>query len=142
VTANTEPKKKDHAMRADIRSVLKSAIAAGLIRKQVQAPTTERPVSAVQQGILLHVDSMRREVQFQAGEQLLQLYVPRDCFIALNDERVKLRMLQPFDPARIRWMRENGRAVAEAITVHWDSLTGGSDEESVSRAAPELVQCH
>jgi hypothetical protein len=82
------------------------------------------------EGVIQTLDPIAREMTLLAGDEWKEFYVPLDCWILLNDERVKLRMLQPMDRAVVTFARSEGHLVARSIEVAWGSgatpqATGG-----------------
>ena len=132
-------------MRFQTRRAMKSMIAACLLTERgqpVNHTTTNNPVVQLQ-GTIVAVDPISRELHVQAGSEIREFYVPLGCSIVLNDERVKLRMLQPFDPAIIVYSQEHDTAYALSITVDWDSSLSQSirQEPAAARAPAGLMEC-
>jgi hypothetical protein len=131
-------------MRFQNRRVLRSVITANLPAKHEPTPMRSSSDATVTEldGIINEVDPISRELNLRAGEEALQLYVPLDCPIVLNSERVKLRLLQPGDRARVCSTRAHGIVIALSITVSWNSR---SDESivpgSADRAPDGLMVC-
>lgn len=73
------------------------------------------------EGVIQQVDAVSRELVVLRNGNQVRFYVPIDCKILLNDERVKLRMLQPMDRACISFTRMHNHFVAHSIAIHWDS---------------------
>jgi hypothetical protein len=64
-------------------------------------------------GILQRIDLINREVTLRTEQSSITFSVSADCEVLLNGERVKLRLLQPRDRARISYCsQEEGWAAA------------------------------
>ena len=68
-------------------------------------------------GVVHGIDSVRRELMALVRGVAMRFYVPLDCLILLNNERVKLRMLQPMDRVRILYSGDLQPYTAHSITV-------------------------
>jgi hypothetical protein len=68
-------------------------------------------------GIIEQVDVMNREVRVLHEHRSERFDVPVDCLILLNDERVKLRLLQPTDPVTVQYVPQQGIPAARLIAV-------------------------
>ena len=55
------------------------------------------------------------------GDEILICYVPPDCPVLVNGERVRLRLLQSADCVRVEFGIIGGDAVATRIAVVWPS---------------------
>ena len=126
-------------MRCQLRHAMKSMIAACLLSKRAQPMTHTNSTKPVYElhGTILDVDPITRELRVQVGTKVRELYVPLGCPILLNDERVKLRMLQPCDPARIVYSQEYNTCYALSVTVD----CGTAASESIQRD-PAAVREH
>jgi hypothetical protein len=103
-------------------------------RKHTMSSLIDRNRAA---GVIQTLDPMNREMTLLVGGELKEFYVPLDCWILLNDERVKLRMLQPLDRAIVAFARSEGHLVARSIKVAWESGTLPPESAAeVSRRAP------
>jgi hypothetical protein len=73
---------------------------------------------AAVEGTLEAVDPASREivVRLDGGGHLL-FYLPLDCPILLRKERVKLRLLQPHDRVRIRFVADAAALAAQLVCV-------------------------
>jgi hypothetical protein len=89
-------------------------------RKQTMAIFSDRNRA---DGVIQTLDPIAREMALLVGGELKTFYVPLDCWILLNDERVKLRMLQPMDRAVVTFSRSEDHLVARSIKVAWESGT-------------------
>jgi hypothetical protein len=109
-------------MHHQTRRAMKSMIAGCLLSDRAQpvnVTTTLRPDGQLH-GTIVLVDPISRELRVLAGNVLRDFYVPLGCSVMLNNEPVKLRMLQPSDQATIEYAHEHGTLHALAITVDWD----------------------
>jgi len=84
-------------------------------------PSTTETHSRQAQGTLCRVDVCRREVHVLVGDDVLICYVPPDCPVLVNGERVRLRLLQPADCVRVEFGLIGGDAVATRIALVWPS---------------------
>ena len=71
----------------------------------------------VASGVIKDVNVLSREVLIQLADDVLVIDVPVACLVLLNDERVKLRLLQAGDPVQVGFKKEGERAVAGTIHV-------------------------
>jgi hypothetical protein len=79
-------------------------------------PKSETAVRARQcAGVVHHVDTVNREMAVVAGRELRTFDVPVGCAITLHGERVRLRLVQPWDRVRVRYEERGPRAVALAV---------------------------
>ena len=105
-------------MRLATRQSLRSFLIACASRRSDQP--MPMPLEHQVEGVIQSVDPIGRELVLLDGRER-SFYVPLDCPIILNEERVKLRLLQPMDRATVRYTREHSHAVARSIVVAWDS---------------------
>jgi hypothetical protein len=63
------------------------------------------------------VDLISRELVARVNDDSMKFYVPLDCKIVLNDEPVKLRLLQPMDRAKVVYFLDQGTGVARSVVV-------------------------
>ena len=84
-------------------------------------PSTAETHSRQAQGALCRVDVCRRELHVLVGDEILICYVPPDCPVLVNGERVRLRLLQPADCVRVEFGLIGGDAVATRIALVWPS---------------------
>ena len=109
-------------MRFQSRHALRSFIVACLVRKGERSMLLNQETNVRKlDGVIQQVDPVSREVVVQHVGKQISFYVPIDCKILINDERVKLRMLQPMDHACISFIRVDNLFVAHSIVMHWDS---------------------
>jgi len=109
-------------MRLQSRHALRSFVVACIMRKGDRSMLLRQETSVRElDGIIQQVDPVSRELVVLRNGDQVRFYVPIDCKILLNDERVKLRLLQPMDQACISFTRDNDHFVAHSIAVHWDS---------------------
>jgi hypothetical protein len=107
-------------------------------RKQTMSVLNDRNRA---EGVIQMLDPITRELTLLAGGELKAFCVPLDCWILLNDERVKLRMLQPMDRAIVTYASSEGHLVARTIKVAWESgappqaTSGESARSTMSRPA-------
>jgi hypothetical protein len=73
------------------------------------------------QGVVQRVDSLGREITILLSTGLEVFYVPPDCPIHLHGERIKLRMIQPRDQARVTFDRNPELLVAKRVELQPDS---------------------
>jgi len=71
------------------------------------------------EGTVRQVDLLNREIQVQVDDALRSFDVPPGCEISLAGERVKLRLLQPFDRVRVGYTQRGESSVAVSITASW-----------------------
>jgi hypothetical protein len=69
------------------------------------------------EGTIRDLDTVNREVLVLVQGNTLDLDVPVSCPVFLNEECVKLRLLQPLDHVVAGFRREGDRAIAEFIEV-------------------------
>lgn len=82
----------------------------------MQRPNTGSTTTEVD-GVIRRVDTVGREVDLHTGGVTFRLDVPPDCLILLRGERVKLRLLQPRDRVRVKYVEYSEARVADAIEV-------------------------
>lgn len=85
---------------------------------QLQSSTTGAELQ-IAQGTLLRIDLIVRELTMRQDNRLISYNIPPTCEVLLNDERVKLRLLQPRDHLRIAYCMQEDRRTAlsiEAVT--------------------------
>ncbi len=110
-------------MRLQSRRALRSFVVACILRKGDRSMLLSQETNVRElEGVIQQVDPVSRELVVLRNGDQIRFYVPIDCQILLNDERVKLRLLQPMDQACISFTRDNDHFVAHSIAVHWDSL--------------------
>src|SRR5262245_51429463 len=68
-------------------------------------------------GVIQSVDLARRELALLVDGTAQVFDVPPDCDVVLNGERVKLRLLQPLDPARVVYAEARGTRGARLVSV-------------------------
>jgi hypothetical protein len=56
-------------------------------------------------------------VELHAEGVTINLDIPPNCVITLRGERVKLRLIQPRDRVRVKYVEHLGARVADAIEV-------------------------
>jgi hypothetical protein len=94
------------------------------------------------EGLIHVVDPISRELVLLTKKVPVAFYVPLDCLITLNEERVKLRLLQPMDRATVLFTQEHGRAVARSIVVSWASaLSVSAQPETAAQPRVRLMEC-
>ena len=54
-------------------------------------------------GIIQQVDTVNRELRVQVNGTLMTFDVPPGCTVILNNEQVKLRLLQPADRVKVAY---------------------------------------
>lgn len=89
-------------------------------RPNTQTPLSYLPVIDVPEcatGTVQSVDLLGREIAVELSTGPEVIYVPPDCPVYLRGERIKLRMLQPRDQARVTFGRIRGMLVAERLEV-------------------------
>lgn len=87
----------------------------------------ERTAPALHSAGMVHrVDTVNREVAVFVNGELLTFDVPVGCAILLHGERVKLRMVQPRDWARIAYARQGRLLVAQTIELQPDAASRGA----------------
>ena len=69
------------------------------------------------QGAIQRVDTLGREIAILLSTGLEVLYVPPDCPIYLHGERIKLRLIQPRDQARVTFDRSPEMLVAKLLEI-------------------------
>ena len=72
-------------------------------------------------GAVQRVDTVAREIAVLLPTGLELFYVPPDCPIYLHGERIKLRMIQPRDQARVTFARGRGTLSVQLLEVQPDS---------------------
>jgi hypothetical protein len=131
-------------MRFQSRHALRSFIVACIVRKGERSmlqPSQETNIRELE-GVIQQVDPVSREVVVQHDGQQISFYVPIDCKILLNDERVKLRMLQPMDQVYISFTRVHSHFVAHSIEMHWDSPAPRiAPSDAAFQHAVNLMEC-
>ena len=94
------------------------------------------------EGIIQVVDPLSRELVVLTRSNPMTFYVPLGCLVILNDERVKLRMLQPMDRAIVRYSQGQGSPVAHSIVVDWDTHFGETEAAATaSQPVAGLMEC-
>jgi hypothetical protein len=102
-----------------LRRVLCAMLAAERLPDQPRpTPDISSPLRAAV-GIIHQVDPVGRELTAILDGTCRTFYVPLDCSIVLNNERVKLRMLQRLDPIRIVYWGTADVLTARSITAPW-----------------------
>lgn len=80
--------------------------------------TFDAPAAVLRdEGVVCRVDVINRELVLLAGGTRVVFDVPPDCPIALRGERVRLRLVQPRDRARVTYALRRGRPTARSIHV-------------------------
>jgi len=69
------------------------------------------------EGVIQQVDPVGRELPVLVDGVPMHFYVPLHCTISLNDEPVKMRLLQPRDRARLEYSVQHGISTVHSITV-------------------------
>lgn len=82
----------------------------------MQRPNACRPITEID-GVVRRVDPIGREVELHAEGVAINLDIPPNCVITLRGERVKLRLIQPRDRVRVKYVEHFGTWVADAIEV-------------------------
>ena len=109
-------------MRLQSRRAMRSFLVACIRRKEDRSMLLSQETTVRElEGVIQQVNPVSRELVVLRNGNQINFYVPIDCQILLNDERVKLRLLQPMDQACISFTLENDHFVAHSIAVHWDS---------------------
>jgi hypothetical protein len=75
------------------------------------------PSEGCTQGAIQHIDAIGREIAVLLSTGLEFFYVPPDCPIFLHGERIKLRLIQPRDQARISFCKREELFVVERLEV-------------------------
>lgn len=73
-------------------------------------------------GVVERVDTVNRELTVLLGGDPLTIDVPVDCVITLHGERVKFRMVQPWDRVRVAHAACGSRLVARRIEVQPEDI--------------------
>src|SRR5262245_16655004 len=81
--------------------------------------SSETPGMHTVEGTIHRVDTSSRELTLLVDGVYTDLVVPPDCFIRLNGERVRLRLLQPGDRAEVAYSYVGRTAYAHSIQVNW-----------------------
>src|SRR5262245_33682262 len=106
-------------MRNRIRRVLRAVMAAQASPKSsnqnLRGPLDYALIAT--EGVIQQVDPVGRELPVLIDGVSHNFYVPLQCTISLNDEPVKMRVLQPHDHARLEYFVEHGISTAHSITV-------------------------
>lgn len=78
-------------------------------------------------GMIHCIDTVNRELTVIVAGELLTFDVPVGCEVFLHGERVRLRLLQPGDWARLKYTRRGRLLAAHAIEIppHETSPTRG-----------------
>jgi hypothetical protein len=106
-------------MRNRIRRVLRAVLAAQTSPKS-SMQNSRGPLDyalIATEGVIQQVDPVGRELPVLINGVSKNFYVPLQCTICLNDEPVKMRLLQPQDRARLEYSVEHGVSTAHSITV-------------------------
>jgi hypothetical protein len=85
-------------------------------------------------GYLYRVDPLAREIQVVVDGKIIAVDVPPDCEVHLNRERVKLRMLQPWDAVAIDGQPGPTGWVARFIRVGWEATAAAIGRENEAPA--------
>jgi hypothetical protein len=75
------------------------------------------------EAIVRRVDPINRELAAQVNGVLVSIYVPPACDVMLRGERIKLRMVQPWDRVRVTYTQRANSMIASAIVVQSDHPT-------------------
>jgi hypothetical protein len=73
------------------------------------------------QGAVQQVDTVGREITVLLSDGIAVFDVPPDCPIFLHGERIKLRMVQPRDQAKITFAKSRDARIALRLEVQPDS---------------------
>jgi hypothetical protein len=68
-------------------------------------------------GVVRRVDPVGRELHVVVAGTFVSFDVGPECVVTLRGERVKLRMIQPQDRARVAYTSEPGALVAAVVDV-------------------------
>ena len=106
-------------MRNRIRHALRSVIVAGVLSRKVSGIPSHEPIACFHEvvGIIQQVDPVARELAVLVNGVPMIFYVPLDCDICVNDERVRMRLLQPNDHVGVVYSVEHGVTIARSISV-------------------------
>ena len=85
--------------------------------KRLSSSPSPASLAERDEGIVLHVDTVGREVCLLLSTGAAVIDVPLDCPIVLRGERVKLRLLQTGDQVRITYMRKRGLNLCQFLEV-------------------------
>ncbi len=81
-------------------------------------PTSNRSApTLLAEGAVCQVDTINRELTLLVDHSRVIFDVPPDCTILLRGDRVRLRVVQPRDRARVAYAVCRGRLVAHSIDV-------------------------
>ena len=80
-------------------------------------PFTEQQQLITVEGTIQNVDLLAREMQVAVAGAAHNFDVPITCPVYVNDERVKMRLLQPGDHVWVGFTRAEGRSVAQSLRV-------------------------
>jgi len=70
-------------------------------------------------GVIDNVDVPGRQLTMIVDEKAMVFDVALDCTITLHQDRVKLRLLQPLDHARVTYSDSPEVPIAHAVSVNW-----------------------
>jgi hypothetical protein len=73
--------------------------------------------NAFRQVTVQAVDPVNRLLQIEADECHVDIFVPLDCAIVSNQERVRLHFLLPGDQVQVDLVLEDGMPVARSILL-------------------------
>jgi hypothetical protein len=68
-------------------------------------------------GTVCQVDTINRELALLVDHSRVIFDVPPDCTILLRGDRVRLRVVQPRDRARVSYTVCHGRPIARSLEV-------------------------
>jgi hypothetical protein len=111
-----------------IRSFLTACATAS---RQLSASIAKGPKHEAE-GIIQAVDPIGRELTLKTHGTTVTFYVPLDCPITLNDERVKMRLLQPMDWATVWYSRRSEHPIACSVVVDWDAADQEAEPQATS----------
>jgi hypothetical protein len=94
---------------------------------------SHRGEGSLTEGVIRSVDPLNRELVLGVGpgskgpvadesvedsRESVTFHVPLDCLILLNQERVRMRMLQPLDRAAVSFTCGSGQLGSEHLVAH------------------------
>jgi hypothetical protein len=81
-------------------------------------PRRNRRTPAVEAEVIIQrVDPVSRELGAVVAGVLVSIYVPSNCDIVLRGERIKFRMVQSGDRARVNYTRRGDFPIARLVEV-------------------------
>lgn len=79
------------------------------------SPTSASPLLRHLNGRVVSVDAANRTLQVWDGHEAVEVLVPPGCEVRLNEESIRLRLLEPGDPVELDVIESEGSTIAAAV---------------------------